>query len=112
MKRSLNDTAVKNAKPKDKEYKLSDGGGLYLLVKPNGSKLWHYKYKLQKEKVLSIGSYPEISLKDARLLHEEARALWARGVDPSQHKPHPGNEVMKAYVIRQVREKLTTGGML
>ncbi|MDQ5767349.1 tyrosine-type recombinase/integrase [Thiothrix subterranea] len=86
MKRSLNDTAVKNAKPKDKEYKLSDGGGLYLLVKPNGSKLWRYKYKLPKEKVLAIGSYPEISLKDARLLHEEARALWARGVDPSQHK--------------------------
>ncbi|QQZ30089.1 integrase arm-type DNA-binding domain-containing protein [Thiothrix subterranea] len=86
MKRSLNDTAVKNAKPKDKEYKLSDGGGLYLLVKPNGSKLWRYKYKLPKEKLLAIGSYPEISLKDARLLHEEARALWARGVDPSQHK--------------------------
>ncbi|WP_308872991.1 tyrosine-type recombinase/integrase [Thiothrix subterranea] len=82
----MNDTAVKNAKPKDKEYKLSDGGGLYLLVKPNGSKLWRYKYKLPKEKVLAIGSYPEISLKDARLLHEEARALWARGVDPSQHK--------------------------
>ena len=87
MERKLTDTAAKNAKPKDKPQKITDGGGLYLLVNPNGAKYWRYKYRLDgKEKTLSIGSYPEISLKDARTQHEEARALLARGVDPSQHK--------------------------
>ncbi|WMP16948.1 tyrosine-type recombinase/integrase [Thiothrix lacustris] len=83
----MNDTAVKNAKPKDKPYKITDGGGLYLLVKPNGSKLWRYKYRVGgKEQNLAIGCYPEITLKDARTQHEEARALLARDIDPSQHK--------------------------
>lgn len=83
MKRKLTDTAAKNAKPTSS---ISDGGGLYLLVKETG-KFWRYNYRMDgKQKTLSIGSYPEISLKDARLLHEEARALLARGVDPSQHK--------------------------
>jgi hypothetical protein len=81
MKRNLNDTAVKNAKPKDKPYKMTDGGGLYLLVKPNGSKLWRYKYRVNgKEQNLAIGCYPEITLKDARTQHEEARALFARDI--------------------------------
>ena len=83
MKRKLTDTAVKNAKPPTS---ISDGGGLYLLVKETG-KFWRYNYRMDgKQKTLSIGSYPEISLKDARTQHEEARALLARGVDPSQHK--------------------------
>lgn len=87
MKRKLTDTAAKNAKPKDKPFKLFDGGGLYLLVKPNGSKLWHYKYQFDgKEQNLSIGIYPDISLKDARTQHENARVLLARGVNPSKHK--------------------------
>ena len=83
MKRKLTDTAVKNAKPPTS---ISDGGGLYLLVKETG-KFWRYNYRMDgKQKTLSIGSYPEITLKDARTQHEEARALLARGVDPSQHK--------------------------
>jgi integrase len=89
MKRKLTDTAAKNAKPTTdgKPKKYSDGGGLLLLANPNGSKHWRYVYRMDgKEKTLSVGSYPEITLKDARLLHEEARALLARGVDPSQHK--------------------------
>lgn len=88
MKRTLTDTAAKNAKPQPdgKPKKYSDGGGLFLLANPNG-KYWRYKYRLDgKEKTLSIGSYPEISLKEARTRHEEARALLARGIDPSSHK--------------------------
>lgn len=83
MKRKLTDTLVRNAKP---PASISDGGGLYLLVRETG-KLWRYNYRMDgKQKTLSIGSYPEISLKDARARHEEARALLARGVDPSSHK--------------------------
>ena len=88
MKRKLTDTAARNAKPSPdgKPKKYSDGGGLFLLVNPKG-KYWRYKYRIDgKEKTLSIGSYPEFSIKDARTLHDEARALLARGVDPSSHK--------------------------
>ncbi|MDK1689158.1 tyrosine-type recombinase/integrase [Cronobacter malonaticus] len=75
------------AKPKEKEYKLADSGGLYLLVKPNGSKYWRLKYRVAgKEKKLSIGVYPDISLADARLKREEARKVIALGGDPSEEK--------------------------
>jgi hypothetical protein len=70
-----------------KEYKLTDGGGLYLLVKPNGAKYWRLKYRfLGKEKKLSIGVYPDISLADARLKREEARKIIALGGDPGEEK--------------------------
>ena len=63
----LTHTGVKNAKPKEKPYKLSDGDGLYLLVKPTGSKYWRLKYFYAgKEKLLAFGTYPEVSLDDAR----------------------------------------------
>ncbi|NDC23113.1 MAG: DUF4102 domain-containing protein, partial [Proteobacteria bacterium] len=63
----LNDLKIKNTKTKAKPYKLSDGDGLYLLVKPSGSKLWRFKFRLnEKENVYSIGSYPETSLSEAR----------------------------------------------
>ena len=59
----LTDTAIRKAKPKDKPFKLSDSGGLYLLVQPSGSKWWRYKYRFAgKEKLLALGSYPETSL--------------------------------------------------
>ena len=83
----LTDIAVRNAKPLDKAYKLSDSLGLYILVQPTGSKLWRMKYRFEgKEKLLSIGQYPEISLKDARAARDEARKLHAAGVDPSAHR--------------------------
>ncbi len=64
---ALNDVHCKNAKPKDKDYKLSDGGGLYLLVKKTGSKYWRMNYRFNgKEKTLAIGVYPVITLKNAR----------------------------------------------
>ncbi len=83
----LNARQIDTAKPKEKEYKLTDGGGLYLLVKPNGAKYWRFKYRvLGKEKKLSIGVYPDISLADARLKREEARKIVALGGDPSEEK--------------------------
>ncbi len=75
----LTNTACKNAKPKKRQYKSFDGGGLYLLVRPNGSKLWQLKYRyLNKEKTLSIGSYPLVGLADARKAREAAKALLAQ----------------------------------
>ncbi len=83
----LTDTKIKRAKPAEKDYKLSDGKGLYLLVKANGSKYWRMKYRLDgKEKLLSIGVYPDISLANARKHREIAREQVAQGIDPSQHK--------------------------
>ncbi|WP_145525774.1 tyrosine-type recombinase/integrase [Yersinia vastinensis] len=83
----LNARQIDTAKPKEKEYKLTDGGGLYLLVKPNGAKYWRFKYRvLGKEKKLSIGVYPDISLADARLKREEARKIVALGGDLSEEK--------------------------
>ena len=83
----LNARQIDTAKPKEKEYKLTDGGGLYLLVKPNGAKYWRLKYRFfGKEKKLSIGVYPDISLADARLKREEARKVIALGGDPGEEK--------------------------
>ncbi|MCA6924997.1 tyrosine-type recombinase/integrase [Pectobacterium versatile] len=83
----LNARQIETAKPQDKEYKLTDGSGLYLLIKPNGAKYWRLKYRVAgKEKKLSIGVYPDISLAEARLKREEARKIVASGGDPSEQK--------------------------
>lgn len=83
----LTDIKVKTAKPMDKAYKLADGGGMYLLVKPNGSKYWRLKYRfVGKEKMLSIGVYPDVSLADARQKRDEARKILAAGGDPGEVK--------------------------
>jgi len=83
----LTDIQVRNAKPQDKAYKLSDGGGMYLLVTPTGGKLWNLKYRFGgKEKRLSFGAYPAVSLADARHRREEAKKLLANGVDPGETK--------------------------
>lgn len=83
----LTDIQVRTAKPKAKDFKLSDGGGLYLLVTPSGGRLWRFKYRFgDKEKVLTFKSYPDVSLSDARKLRDNARQLVASGVDPSVNK--------------------------
>ena len=83
----VTDTAIKNAKPKDKPYKLSDGGGLYLLVKPSGYKTWKYDFRLDSTRgSYTIGKYPDISLKLARQEHRKAREMVAQGVNPKQIK--------------------------
>jgi len=82
--RPLTDTAVRNLKPAAKPYKKSDGGGLHLLVTPKGSKLWRMAYRFQgKQKLLSFGKYPIISLSKARSERDAAKALLADGIDPS-----------------------------
>lgn len=80
----LSDTAVRNAKPRDKAFKLYDEDGLFIIISPKGGKWWRFKYRLGgKEKLLSIGTYPEIALKDARERRDQARKLAANGIDPS-----------------------------
>lgn len=84
---ALTDTAIRTAKPRDKEYKLSDSGGLYLLVTPAGGKLWRLKFRVDgKERKLAIGRYPEISLAEARKQRDTARAKLAEGADPAREK--------------------------
>lgn len=83
----LTDTAIRNARPTDKTQKLFDGGGLYLEVTPKGGKYWRLKYRFSgKEKRLSLGVYPEITLKDARLRRDDARKLLANQIDPSENR--------------------------
>lgn len=80
----LTNARILNAKPKEKPYKIADFGGLYIQIKPTGSKLWGLKYYyLQKEKKLSIGAYPAISLAEAREARERAKWCLAHGQDPS-----------------------------
>ena len=84
---ALTDVKVKTAKPKDKPYKLADGGGMYLLINANGSKYWRMKYRFAgKEKMLSIGVYPDVSLADAREKRSEARKILSAGGDPGEVK--------------------------
>ncbi|WP_413457621.1 tyrosine-type recombinase/integrase [Herbaspirillum huttiense] len=83
----LKDLQVKNAKPKDKPYKLADGGGLYLLVTPAGGKGWRLKYLYQgKEKLISLGTYPEVGLQEARKRRDSNKELLSDGIDPSDNR--------------------------
>ena len=83
----LSDIQIRNLKPREKAYKVSDFEGLFVLVKPNGSKLWQFKYRMfGKERLLSIGIYPDVSLAQARKAKEAARADVSAGVDPSEAK--------------------------
>ena len=83
----LSDISVRKAKPQAKAFKMSDGGGMYLEVSPNGSKYWRLKYRFDgKEKKLALGVYPDVSLSLARERRQEARKLLANGVDPSETK--------------------------
>jgi integrase len=80
---ALTDTAIKKTRPADKPFKLYDGRGLYLLVQPNGAKYWRLKYRFsEKEKVLALGVYPEVTLAEAREQCLQARKLIGKGVDP------------------------------
>jgi len=83
----LTDTAIKNAKPGAKPIKLSDEKGLFLLLSPAGGKWWRLKYRFGgKEKLLSMGTYPEVSLKDARQRRDDARKLLADSIDPGANR--------------------------
>ena len=84
---ALNDTLVRAAKPQEKDYKINDGRGLYLQVSKAGGKHWRMKYRIHgKEKKLSFGSYPDVSLARARRLRDEARLKIGDGCDPALEK--------------------------
>lgn len=98
---ALTDAACRNAKPRDKDYKLSDSGRLYLLVRSTGSKLWRMNCEYQgKHKTLSFGIYPTTSLADARVARDAAKAKLAKGTDPS-----PKASVAEDNKFRNVAER-------
>src|ERR1035438_7127982 len=81
----LTDTKIRGIKPEPGPVKISDGGGLHLLVAPTGSKLWKCSYRFAgKQKTLSFGAYPEVGLADARLRREEAKGKLRQGIDPGK----------------------------
>lgn len=83
----LSEFTVRKAKPKEKAYRLSDGGGLFLLIKPNGSKLWQHRYRFWgKENILSFGPYPLITIAEARQKRDQAKRLLLDGIDPAAKK--------------------------
>jgi hypothetical protein len=84
---ALSDVKIKGAKKPDKAYKLSDSGGLYILIETTGGKLWRFDYRFEgKRKTLALGRYPDISLQEARDRHQEARNKLANGIDPAAFK--------------------------
>lgn len=84
---TLTPTAINNARKKEKPYKLTDGGGLYVAVSPSGKKSWRYQYALDgKRPEVTIGGYPEIGVAEARERHAEYRAMVEKGIDPAQRK--------------------------
>lgn len=84
---ALTDTKIRNAKPVEKPFTLFDGQGLYLLVQPNGKKLWRWKYRHEgKPRLIAFGQYPDISLSTARERHAAARAELNKGNDPSAQR--------------------------
>lgn len=92
----LTNTKIKSAKPKEKDYKLFDGRGLFLIIAKSGGKRWRFKYRFNdKEKVLSLGTYPTLSLKDARELREKYKTLIAKDIDPNEQKKQKKEEALK-----------------
>jgi integrase len=84
---ALTDRQCREAKPREKDYKLTDGHGLYLHIMPNGSKYWRYKYRyLKKQRVMALGIYPEVSLAEAREKHRAAHKMVSENKDPSAEK--------------------------
>ncbi|WP_215761904.1 phage integrase central domain-containing protein [Acetobacter sp. P1H12_c] len=84
---ALSDLAAKNAAPREKQYKLADSGGLYLLVTPTGGKLWRFKFRIHgKEKLMAFGKYPEVTLAEARRRRDAARKELSGGIDPAALK--------------------------
>jgi integrase len=109
----LRDLTVRKAKPASKPRKLSDGGGLHVLIQPTGSKLWRLAYRFGgKQKTLALGVYPTVSLEEARRQREEARKLLARSIDPSVQRKaarHAGTDgtfrtVAEEVIAKQERE--------
>lgn len=104
----LTDAQCRNAKPADKQYRLSDGGWLSLLVKPNGTKLWQWKYRLAgKESIYSIGGYPQVGLADARAAMLAAKEQVKAGINPNHAKQAErlANQVAGENTFKAVAEQ-------
>jgi integrase len=100
----LTETQIKKIKPQDTPKRYFDGGGLYLEVRPNGSRYWRYKFRFQKkEKLLAIGVYPDVSLKDARIARAHACELLDKGIDPTAEK---NNGRISAQADEQTFERI------
>lgn len=100
-------TTVTNARPRERDYKLTDGEGLFLLVRPNGSKLCRMNYKyLGRYRTLSFGAWPEVSLADARVKRDEARRQVAADHDPSHERKLERGSRFRRFAVR--RDDLTT----
>jgi len=96
-KEKLTAVAVQQAQPKEKAYKLTDGGGLYLLVQVNGTKCWRYDYRYGgKRKTLAMGTYPLVTLKAARVALDDAKRTLAEGKDPAQEKQRQKQEAVSS----------------
>ncbi|HIE0647261.1 TPA: tyrosine-type recombinase/integrase [Serratia marcescens] len=96
---ALIDIKVRSAKPREKEYTLVDGDGMFLLIHPNGSKYWRFRFRFSgKQHLMAFGVYPETSLADARQKREEARRLVAAGVDPREHRRAVKEEQAKEVI--------------
>ena len=100
---ALTDTAIRKIKPTDKSFKITDSSGLYLLIKPNGSKLWYMKYRIDgKEKKLAFGPYPDVSLFKARQLRDAARSRVREGADPAADKKIAQQKKKNGHTFRQI----------
>ena len=94
----LSDTRVRAAKPREKAYKLYDERGLFLFVTPTGGRLWRLKYRVRdREKLISLGAYPDVGLKRAREKRDEARKLLADGVDPSAERQERRTALLETF---------------
>lgn len=98
----LTDTEIKKAKSAEKDYKLFDGGGLFLLIKPTGGKLWRLKYLFEgKEKLISLGTYPETTLAEARVKRDEYKREIAKGIDPSAERKESKAKIEEKAIEEQ-----------
>jgi len=100
----LTDTAVRQAKPADKDFSLTDTAGLSLFVASKGTKSWHFRYSWHgKQPRISLGTYPEVTLKEARELRDKARAQVAKGIDPRAHRREErrvaGDAALKTFEV-------------
>ncbi|CAH5481909.1 Prophage integrase IntA [Enterobacter cloacae] len=108
---ALTDTKVRSVKSEEKEYSLVDGDGMFLLIHPNGSKYWRFRFRFGgKQHLMAFGVYPDVSLADARKKREEARKLVAAGIDPREHKRAVKEEQAKEIITfeKVAREWLVT----
>ena len=110
----LKDVSLRNAKAGARPHKLSDGGGLHVLIQPTGSKLWRLAYRFAgKQKTLALGAYPAVSLEEARRHRDNAKKLLARAIDPSVQRKadiHAGKDGTFRAVAAEVIAKLEREG--